>query len=97
MELLQVVGDLVCTRRAPGLYSVSLRVLRNARGRLSVAVDPVGAPPGKWVFATTGTAARYAAGDYTVLTDLTICGIVDRWDRRPSGSTESEARAAVTP
>lgn len=97
MELLQVVGDLVCTRRAEGLYSVSLRVLRNAKGRLSVGVDPVGVPPGQWVFATTGTAARYAAGDYGVLTDLTICGIIDGRDGRPSAKAESKARAPVHP
>ncbi len=96
MELLQVVGDLVCTRRVEGLYSASLRVLRNAKGRLSVGVDPVGVPPGRWVFAATGTAARYAAGDHGVLTDLTICGIIDGWDGRPSAKAESKARVAVT-
>jgi len=31
------------------------------------------------VFLTTGTAARFAAGDYDVLTDLTICGVIDQW------------------
>ncbi len=80
MEILQVVSDLVCTRRAEGLLSVSLRVLRNAKGKLSVAVDPVGVPPGKWVFAASGTAARLATGDFRVTTDLTICGIIDHWD-----------------
>ena len=35
---------------------------------------------GKWVFAVSGTAARYATGDYEVLTDLTIGGIIDHWD-----------------
>ena len=80
MEILQVVSDLVCTRRVEGLLSVSLRVLRSAKGKLSVAVDPVGVPSGEWVFATSGTAARYAAGDFHVTTDLTICGIIDQWD-----------------
>ena len=84
MEILQVMSELVCTRRVEGLYSTSLRVLRDAKGKFSVAVDPVGAPPGKWVFAMSGTAARYAAGDFRVTTDLTIGGIIDHW-QEPGG------------
>lgn len=73
-------SDLVATRRIEGLRMMPLKVLADRRGKISVAVDPVGAPPGTWVIATSGTAARYAAGSYEILTDLTICGIVDRWD-----------------
>lgn len=80
MEIMQVVSDLVATRRVPGLYSTSLRVVRDARGRLSVASDPVGVPEGKWVFTLGGSAARYATGNYKILTDLTIGGIIDGWD-----------------
>lgn len=80
MEIMQVVSDLVATRRIPGLYSSSLRVVRDAKGRLSVASDPVGVPEGKWVFTLGGSAARYAMGNYKVLTDLTIGGIIDAWD-----------------
>ncbi len=79
MEVMRVVSDLVCTRRIPGLYSTSLRVLADEQGRLSVAVDPVGVPEGKWVFTAGGSAARYGAGDYRILTDLTILGIIDQW------------------
>jgi ethanolamine utilization protein EutN len=79
MEIMEVVSDLVVTRRVPGLYSTSLRVVRDAKGRLSVAADPVGVPEGKWVFTLGGSAARYATGDYRVLTDLTIGGIIDGW------------------
>ena len=79
MEIMQVVSDLVVTRRVPGLYSTSLRVVRDAKGRLSVAADPVGVPEGKWVFTLGGSAARYATGDYRILTDLTIGGIIDGW------------------
>ncbi|MHB0888919.1 carboxysome peptide B [Acidithiobacillus sp.] len=81
---MRVVSDLVATRRIPGLRHSSLRVLADAKGRLSVASDPVGVPPGKWVITVSGSAARYAAGDYRILTDLTIAGIIDHWD--PSGS-----------
>lgn len=80
MDILQVRSELVATRRVPGLKHMSLRVLADARGGLSVACDPVGVPPGKWVFTVSGSAARYAVGDTKVLTDLTIAGIIDNWD-----------------
>jgi carboxysome peptide B len=80
MEIMRVVSDLVTTRRAPGLKNVSLRVVEDTQGKLGVACDPVGAPPGKWVITAGGTAARLATGDRTILTDLTICGIIDSWD-----------------
>ena len=80
MDILRVVDELVCTRRVPGMQQCSLRVLAGPGGALSVATDPVGAPPGKWVFVTAGTAARLAMKEATTITDLTICGIIDRWD-----------------
>ncbi|MEY2333838.1 carboxysome peptide B [Acidithiobacillus ferrianus] len=80
MDIMRVLSDLVATRRIPGLKNASLRVLADAKGRLSVACDPVGVPPGKWVITVSGSAARYAAGDYRILTDLTIAGIIDHWD-----------------
>lgn len=82
MEILRVVDELVCTRRAPGLQASSLRVLENPQGARSVATDPVGVPPGKWVFATSGSAARWAMKDAGVTTDLTICGIIDNWSEQ---------------
>lgn len=80
MDIMQVCDELVATRRVAGLGKLSLRVLADAEGRLSVACDPVGAPAGKWVFTVSGSAARYAAGDAGVLTDLTIAGIIDHWE-----------------
>jgi carboxysome peptide B len=80
MEIMRVEADLVVTRRIPGLKQVSLRVLTDASGNLNVASDPVGVPPGKWVFTVSGSAARYAAGDFQVLTDLCIAGIIDQWE-----------------
>ena len=79
MDILQVEGPLVCTRRIEGLKQISLRVLRDTRGKPHVAVDPVGAREGNWVFMVSGSAARYAAGDFEILTDLTIGGIIDNW------------------
>jgi carboxysome peptide B len=77
MEIFRVEAPLVCTRRVAGLKQTSLRVLRDASGRRQVAVDPVGARSGNQVFTVSGSAARYAAGDFGVLTDLTIGGIID--------------------
>ncbi|MEF8793592.1 carboxysome peptide B [Thiohalorhabdus sp.] len=80
MEIRRVESSLVCTRRIDGLQQTSLRVLTDARGKRVVAVDPIGARPGNWVFVVEGSAARYAAGDFGVLTDLTIGGIIDYWE-----------------
>jgi carboxysome peptide B len=85
MEILKVESPLVCTHRVSGLEKMSLRVLRDRLGNQHVAVDPVGARPGNWVFTSSGSAARYAAGDFSVQTDLTIAGIIDQstiaaWD-----------------
>jgi len=80
MEIMRVRDDLVCTRRVPGLKTASLRVLESQSGGLMVASDPVGVPVGKWVFTSSGSAARWAMKDYEVMTDLTICGIIDHWE-----------------
>lgn len=91
MEILQVKSPLVCTRRIEGLKQTSLRVLRDARGKLHVAVDPVGVREGNWVFTVSGSAARYACGDYGVLTDLTIGGIIDYWDADTAEATSQNS------
>jgi len=81
---MQVEGSLVCTRRIPGLQAVSLRVLRDPKGKRAVAVDTVGCRPGNWVFTISGSAARYAAGTQ-ILTDLSVGGIIDRWEPLATG------------
>jgi ethanolamine utilization protein EutN len=81
MEILRVEAPLVCTQRVAGLQHVTLKVLRDVNtGKRQVAVDPVGSREGNWVFTSMGSAARYATGDFEVLTDLTICGIIDFWE-----------------
>jgi ethanolamine utilization protein EutN len=80
MEIMRVKDELVCTRRIPGLKATSLRVLETQSGGLLVATDPVGVPVGKWVFTAAGSAARWAMPDVKIMTDLTICGIIDNWD-----------------
>jgi len=80
MEILQVEAPLVCTQRIAGLQHASLRVLRDKNGKRLVAVDPVGAREGNYVFTVSGSAARYATGNFEVLTDFTIGGIIDFWE-----------------
>ena len=72
MEIMQVLGTRVCTYRVAGLDHMHLRILKNNKGKKLVAVDPVGAREGNWVFTASGSAARHACPDNTVLTDLTI-------------------------
>ncbi len=79
MEINQVVGTLYCTQRIDGLRHCSLQVLKDRKGKLSVATDPVGVRPGNWVFTVSGSAGRYAMGDAKIMTDLTIGGIIDSW------------------
>ena len=93
MDIFQVEGPLVCTRRIAGLDHVSLRVLRDAKGRRQVATDPVGARAGNHVFTVNGSAARYAQGDFAILTDLTIGGIIDDWDEASKGSSTAAQTA----
>jgi ethanolamine utilization protein EutN len=81
MEIMQVESSLVCTRRIDGLKNHGLRVLRDTRGKRNVALDTVGSREGNWVFTVSGSAARHAVGDYSVLTDLTIGGIIDSWQQ----------------
>ncbi len=80
MEIMQVEKPMVCTRRVDGLRDISLRVLRDSTGKQVVAVDPVGSREGDWVFTSSGSAARHAACDFRILTDLTVAGIIDFWD-----------------
>ncbi len=87
MDILQVEGSLVCTLRHPELYQTSLRVLRDVNGKRQVAVDTCGCRPGNWVFVVSGSGARFACGDFAVLTDLAIGGIIDYWDEE-AGQTQ---------
>jgi carboxysome peptide B len=54
--------------------------LRGLNGKIQVAVDPIGVRSGNWVYTSSGSAARYASGDFRIHTDLTIAGIIDFWD-----------------
>ena len=62
-----------------GVLKYNREFINNNKGKKLVAVDPVGAREGNWVFTASGSAARHACPDNTVLTDLTIGGIIDHW------------------
>jgi carboxysome peptide B len=89
MQILQVEGSLVCTSRVEGMKHSVFRIVRDANGMRQAATDPVGAKPGDWVFLSSGSAARYAAGDFEILTDLTIAGIIDAWPQQDKAAPES--------
>ena len=76
---MEVKGRLVCSQRVEGLGHMHLRILRNNKGKRLVAVDPVGARQGNWVFTASGSAARFACPNPSIQTDLTIGGIIDNW------------------
>ena len=79
MNIHRIVSDLVATHRTPSLADKSLRVVEDRSGELEVALDSVGAKPGDFVITIGTSAARHAAGDPRITTDLTIGGIIDHW------------------
>ncbi len=80
MQIQRVVRDLVTTKRVFWLAAKMLRVVEDARGSYDVAVDPIGAKIGDYVITIGYSAARTAAGNPNITTDLTIGGIIDQWD-----------------
>lgn len=82
MNIHRVIRDLVATHRINSLEQKSLRVVEDYKGNLEVALDPVGAKPGDFVITISTSAARYAAGDLAITSDLTIGGIIDHWSEK---------------
>ena len=62
------------------LASKPLRVVEDHNGNYDVCVDPIGTKPGDYVITIGYSAARTAAGNPNITTDLTIGGIIDHWD-----------------
>lgn len=89
MVILQVAGTLVCTNRHPGMEQLPLRILRDKKGKLQVATDVISTREGDWVYVVGGSAARQALGKERVhiLTDLTICGVMDFWEEAGSAAS----------
>jgi carboxysome peptide A len=79
MKICQVEKPLVATHRIGELEHRHLQVVRDGSSK-QVAVDAVGCTPGDWVICVGSSAAREAAGSKEYPSDLTIVGIIDRWE-----------------
>jgi len=94
VDIFQVQGPLVLTRRLNGMGQLPLKVLNDPNGKQSVAMDPLGAKPGDWVFTIAFSAARAATGDSSTLTDLTVGGVLDggfpEWSESPVLGADAE-------
>ena len=83
MFLARVLGNVVATRKDPGLRGVPLLVIQPLRpdrtpvGRPLVATDSVGAGAGQDVFYVRGREAAFPFLPSEVPTDAAIVGIVD--------------------
>ena len=58
MEIMKVLGRMVCTQRVAGLGHMNLRILENNKGKKLVAVDPVGAREGNCCLLYTSPSPR---------------------------------------
>ena len=81
MRIMRVEKTLVSTNRIREMGHRPLLVVTDKPGGTpAVAVDAVGCIPGDWVICVGSSAAREAAGSKEYPSDLTIVGIIDRWD-----------------
>jgi microcompartment protein CcmK/EutM len=86
MQLAQVVGDVVTTRKDERLAGLKLLLVqpvatdRQPAGRPLVAADAVGAGVGEYVFFVRGKEASFPYHPVETPVDAGIVGIVDRWD-----------------
>jgi microcompartment protein CcmK/EutM len=83
VQLARVLGNVVATRKDPGLSGVKLLVIQPLRpdrspvGKPLVATDSVGAGAGEDVFYVRGREAAFPFLPAEVPTDAAIVGIVD--------------------
>ncbi|MBL4761738.1 MAG: carboxysome peptide A [Gammaproteobacteria bacterium] len=90
MKIFIVDKTLVSTNRISTLEHKPLLVVREKEGGApQVAVDPVGCKPGDWVLCVGSSAARDASGIPGYPSDLTIVGIIDKWEANTDGNTSS--------
>jgi len=85
MQMARVVGDVVATRKDPGLAGLKLLVLqpldheRRPQGRRIVAADAAGAGAGEVVFFVRGKEAAFPFYPAEPPVDAAVIGIVDHW------------------
>jgi microcompartment protein CcmK/EutM len=83
MMLGRVIGNVVCTVKAPALVGHKLLIVQpldrrgRARGRPLVALDSVGAGAGEAIYWCRGREASFPFLPAEVPTEATIVGIVD--------------------
>jgi microcompartment protein CcmK/EutM len=85
MQLARVIGDVVATRKDPGLHGAPLLLVQPITadgkdvGRPLVAIDSVGAGVGETVFFVRGKEAGFPFHPTEMPADAGIVGIVDHW------------------
>jgi microcompartment protein CcmK/EutM len=85
MQIGRVIGDVVATRKDPGLEGLTLLLVqplgpsREPQGRPIVAVDSMGAGVGEDVFFVRGKEASFPFHPTIVPADAGIVGILDYW------------------
>ncbi|BBP44126.1 carboxysome peptide A [Thiosulfativibrio zosterae] len=90
MKIFKVEKTLVSTNRIAMMeHKPLLVVVEKDGGTPQVAVDPVGCKPGDWVLCVGSSAARDAVGTKGYPSDLTIVGIIDKWEVANHGNTPS--------
>ncbi len=83
MILARVVGNVVATRKDPGLEGKKLLILQHLKpdgaeqDHFVVALDTVGAGESETVICVAGSSARLASGMKDTPVDTAIVGIVD--------------------
>ncbi|AHF02034.1 carboxysome shell protein [Thiomicrospira aerophila AL3] len=81
MKIYQVEKAIVSTNRIATMDHKPLLLVREKPGASPmVAVDAVGCKPGDWVLCVGSSAARDATGTKAYPSDLTIVGIIDKWE-----------------
>jgi ethanolamine utilization protein EutN len=89
VQVARIVGDVVATRKDPGLASLTLLILQpldaagQPFGRTLVAADAAGAGVGETVFFVRGREATFPFHPAEAPVDAAIVGIVDEWDAAP--------------
>lgn len=98
MQLARVIGNVVATRKDPGLTGATLLVLqplspaREPAGAPLVAVDSVGAGVTEEVFFVRGREASLPFRPRRVPADACVTGICDHWS---ADGASSQARTAL--
>lgn len=84
MRIMEVVGNLIATRKNENLVGSKFMILKpykaKSESELIVAVDLMGAGVGEKVLVVTGSSARKAINKDDVAVDAAIVGIVDNID-----------------